>query len=329
ARKDADDAVKKAETLQTRLSDSKERLARFQDNEALEAISFTKFLNECQFSDEDDFLKSRLPVDIRKAIREEAKKLEQRKINLTEQQSDRQKRLETEKSKELSQRALPLLLAEERQMNEALSQENQNLGAALKALEKNQDNMLVFQEKSSQREKQAEQLQRWAQLNKLIGSAKGNKYRNFAQNLTFDLMIDLANDQLKKMNDRYLLVRNQDELLELKVIDKYQGGELRSAKNLSGGESFIVSLALALGLSSIASRKVRVDSLFLDEGFGTLDDETLQTALETLAELNQEGKLIGIISHVAALKERIPTQIQVIKRSGGISILKGPGVRKL
>ena len=94
--------------------------------------------------------------------------------------------------------------------------------------------------------------------------------------------------------------------LELNVIDTYQAGEIRSTKNLSGGESFIVSLALALGLAGMASNTVQVDSLFLDEGFGTLDEDSLETALETLAGLQQDGKIIGIISHVPVLQERIP-----------------------
>ena len=127
------------------------------------------------------------------------------------------------------------------------------------------------------------------------------------------------------MSDRYLLVRDAGKPLELSVIDNWQAGEIRSVKNLSGGESFMVSLSLALGLSRMASRKVRVDSLFLDEGFATLDEESLETALETLAGLHQDGKLIGIISHVAALKERVDTQINVIKVSGGRSRLSGPG----
>ena len=108
-------------------------------------------------------------------------------------------------------------------------------------------------------------------------------------------------------------------------MDNYQAGATRSTKNLSGGESFIVSLALALGLSHMSSRNVRVDSLFLDEGFGTLDDEALDMALETLAGLRQDGKLIGVISHVLALKERIATQIQVTPVSGGRSRIAGPG----
>jgi exonuclease SbcC len=115
--------------------------------------------------------------------------------------------------------------------------------------------------------------------------------------------------------------------LDLNVIDNYQAGEVRTTKNLSGGESFIVSLALALGLSKMASQRVRVDSLFLDEGFGTLDEDALEMALATLASLRQDGKLIGVISHVPALKDRISTRILVEKISGGKSILKGPGCR--
>jgi exonuclease SbcC len=127
------------------------------------------------------------------------------------------------------------------------------------------------------------------------------------------------------MTDRYLLLRDATQPLELNVIDNYQAGEIRSTKNLSGGESFIVSLSLALGLSHMASKNVRVDSLFLAEGFGTLDEEALETALETLSSLHQDGKMIGVISHVSALKKRISTQIQVTPNAGGRSQITGPG----
>ena len=173
------------------------------------------------------------------------------------------------------------------------------------------------------------ELERWEQLHALIGSADGKKFRNFAQGLTFELMVSHANRQLQKMSDRYLLVRDEAQPLELNVIDNYQAGEVRSTKNLSGGESFLISLALALGLSAMASRNVRVDSLFLDEGFGTLDEEALETALDTLAGLQQEGKLIGVISHVSALKERIGIRIEVQPLSGGRSRISGPGCRQL
>ena len=177
-------------------------------------------------------------------------------------------------------------------------------------------------------ESQIQRCARWDSLHNLIGSADGKKYRTFAQGLTFELMVAHANRQLEKMTDRYLLIRDESQPLELNVVDNYQAGEIRSTKNLSGGESFIVSLTLALGLSQMASKKVRVDSLFLDEGFGSLDEETLETALEALSALQQDGKLIGIISHVSALKERINTQISITPLSGGRSTISGPGCNK-
>lgn len=136
----------------------------------------------------------------------------------------------------------------------------------------------------------------------------------------------MANRQLAFMTDRYLLVHSKTEALTLNVIDRYQADAVRSSRNLSGGESFIVSLALALGLAQMASRNVRVDSVFLDEGFGTLDEEALGTALDMLASLRQKGKMIGIISHVQAVRDRVSLQIQVSPLGNGKSALSGPGV---
>jgi exonuclease SbcC len=113
------------------------------------------------------------------------------------------------------------------------------------------------------------------------------------------------------------------------VVDHYQSSRPRSAANLSGGETFLVSLALALGLSKLASQNVQIDSLFLDEGFGSLDEETLEEALHTLSNLRQEGKLVGLISHVTALTQQIPVRIEVIKGSLGRSRLSGPGINMI
>ena len=169
----------------------------------------------------------------------------------------------------------------------------------------------------------------WAKLDELIGSSEGNKYRNFVQGLTLELMLHHANDILSKMNSRYVLTHGDDKVnknpLEINVIDTALGSEIRSTKNLSGGESFIVSLALALGLSHMSSENVSINSLFLDEGFGTLDDEVLDIALSVLSSLKDTGKMIGIISHVQSLKERISTQIHVKKIANGDSILLGLG----
>lgn len=156
----------------------------------------------------------------------------------------------------------------------------------------------------------------WGWLNALIGSKEGDKFRKFAQGLTLDNLVWLANEQLSRLHGRYLLQRKASEALELEVVDTWQADAVRDTRTLSGGESFLVSLALALALSDLVSHRTRIDSLFLDEGFGTLDSETLDTALDALDALNASGKIIGIISHVEAMKERIPVQIKVRKING-------------
>ncbi|ANG63358.1 hypothetical protein A8C75_13335 [Marinobacterium aestuarii] len=156
----------------------------------------------------------------------------------------------------------------------------------------------------------------WAQLSSLIGSQKGDRFRRFAQGLTLDHLIYLANRQLGRLDGRYRLQRKSGDELELEVIDSWQADALRDTRTLSGGESFLVSLALALALSDLVSHRTSIDSLFLDEGFGTLDADTLDTALNALDSLNASGKMIGVISHVEALKERIPVQVRVRKGNG-------------
>ena len=161
-----------------------------------------------------------------------------------------------------------------------------------------------------------------AYLTSLIGSADGAKFRRFAQGLTLNHLVYLANEQLNKLDGRYQLQCQTNETLSLSVLDTWQGDSVRDTKTLSGGESFLVSLALALALSDLVSSKTSIDSLFLDEGFGTLDNDTLEIALDALDNLNATGKMIGIISHVEALKERISVQIKVEKQSGlGVSVL--------
>ncbi|MCO6058389.1 AAA family ATPase [Pseudomonas sp. MOB-449] len=156
----------------------------------------------------------------------------------------------------------------------------------------------------------------WQRFNSLVGSADGAKYRKFAQGLTLDHLVHLANVQLQRLHGRYQLARRQGGELELEVVDTWQADIVRDCKTLSGGESFLVSLALALALSDLVSHKTSIDSLFLDEGFGTLDGETLEVALDALDALNASGKMIGVISHVEALKERIPVQLKVHKGVG-------------
>lgn len=286
-------------------------------------------LESVGFVDESAFVEARLPQDIRERLSARAKKLDDAVTELKVKQEDRESRLSTEITKKLTEKTLEELESDFKDYEERQKNVRDDIATLKHQLNENSNTKERIKEKQFAIEAQKRECHRWAQLHELIGSSDGKKYRNFAQGLTFELMVSHANRQLEKMSDRYLLVRDEQEPLELNVVDNYQAGEVRSTQNLSGGESFIVSLALALGLSKMASRKVRVDSLFLDEGFGTLDEDALETALDTLSGLHQDGKLIGIISHVSALKERISTQIEITPVFGGRSSLVGPGCVKV
>ncbi|OQR26907.1 chromosome segregation protein SMC [Pseudomonas sp. Bc-h] len=162
---------------------------------------------------------------------------------------------------------------------------------------------------------------RWARLATLIGSAEGDKFRKIAQAYNLDLLVHHANAQLKQLVRRYRLKRG-GSMLGLLVMDTEMGDELRSVHSLSGGETFLVSLALALGLASMASSTLKIESLFIDEGFGSLDPESLQLAMDALDGLQAQGRKVGVISHVQEMHERIPVQIQVRRQGNGLSTLE-------
>ena len=163
--------------------------------------------------------------------------------------------------------------------------------------------------------------ERWAKLNELAGSADGAKFRRIAQGYTLDILLNYANVQLRELTRRYRLER-VPETLALQVIDRDMCDEVRTVHSLSGGESFLVSLALALGLSSLSSNRMRVESLFIDEGFGSLDAETLRVAMDALESLRTQGRKIGVISHVQEMTERIPVRVQVSRVGNGKSVVR-------
>lgn len=288
---------------------------------------FGAALENQQFVDEASFISAQLNEPERRALEKSDRDLQQQGTALRGALDQTQQELDHERARALTEEPLSMLQEKTSKQDSLTRTLQERLGARRQQLQSNEDVRKQQQQLSEKIDRQKVEVERWARLHDLIGSGDGKKFRNFAQGLTFELMIQHANVQLQKMTDRYLLTRDKDQPLDLNVVDNYQAGEIRSTKNLSGGESFIVSLALALGLSRMASRNVRVDSLFLDEGFGTLDEEALETALETLTSLQQEGKLIGVISHVNALKERIATQIIVSPLAGGRSRLSGPGIK--
>ena len=202
------------------------------------------------------------------------------------------------------------------QLNDRVRNNATRQGEIRQQLKQDSDNRQQQQALMQKIDNAMQQVEDWGYLNALIGSKEGDKFRKFAQGLTLDNLVWLANNQLTRLHGRYLLQRKASEALELEVVDTWQADAVRDTRTLSGGESFLVSLALALALSDLVSHKTRIDSLFLDEGFGTLDSETLDTALDALDALNASGKTIGVISHVEAMKERIPVQIKVKKING-------------
>ena len=291
--------------------------------------TFTDLLAESQFVDEAAFVTARLPKDEREALHIRKLAIDNALQQAKSQLNNTQQALEKKLATPMTEQSRETLADQHHQIQSDIDELNQKIGAIDQKFKDNDNQKGQQAEQLIAINAQKQKLQVWQQLHTLIGSADGKKYRTFAQGLTFEVMISHANTQLQKMSDRYLLIHDDNNPLELNVIDNYQGGDIRSTKNLSGGEGFIISLALALGLSQMASHNIRVDSLFLDEGFGTLDEESLDIALDTLTSLQQEGKLIGIISHVQALKERILTQIKVEKLSGGFSQISGQGCRRV
>lgn len=200
---------------------------------------------------------------------------------------------------------------------------DQEKGALSQSLLTNGENEKAYKKLEKDIETQGDICSRWNDLNSLIGSASGNKFMEIAQAYTFKELIKAANKRLRKLSDRYVLTYDYENKLDFSVIDTENDNNIRTAKGLSGGESFIVSLSLALGLSTFMAKDTKIESFFLDEGFGTLDEKNLNKAIDALLSLKEEGRTIGIISHVSALKDAIPVQIRVEKDG----VINGPGAR--
>lgn len=328
-RKAADEKAGQLRTLISAIETYDRQIKETQGRE-LQALSlFEASLKKFAFDDQEHYFQSHLESSELESLQDKSQSLTERINRLQGEMEQNNQTLAQEKAKNLTDKTIEELEAEQKANEIEQTSVRETLGNLVYELRGDDE----AREKSKDYLKPiaAKQLivDQWSALSELIGSADGKKFRNYAQGITFDIMIAYANQALMKMNDRYLLKRKDKDGLELEVQDNYQAGVIRSTKNLSGGESFIVSLALALGLSKMASQNVQVESLFLDEGFGTLDEDALENALKTLSGLHQQGKLIGVISHVQELKDRIGTQIIVTPRALGRSVLSGPGVEHL
>ncbi|WBL21335.1 SbcC/MukB-like Walker B domain-containing protein [Zunongwangia sp. HRR-M8] len=277
-------------------------------------------LKEKGYENLQQALKNLIPEKEYLQLREQREKIQQKlselntSYNLLKQQLEEKQKLDIhETSAELQEQ-----LAEKRQKLKDISEVCKGL---YRQLENQKDNLQKLGEIREGIAEKEQKIKRWRLLNELIGDATGRKFNEFAQDLTLTQLIALANKRLADLSDRYIIDKPLDEEDDgLVAIDEHMGGQRRSVKTLSGGETFILSLSMALALSDLASKNVEINSLFIDEGFGTLDPETLDQTLDTLEKLQAESsKTIGIISHVDSLKERIATQVMLTRNGQGYS----------
>lgn len=255
----------------------------------------------------------------------ELKQTLQHNLSLLQQKTDDiQKKLTQLTAKFTNLLPLNLENAELQRQNAELqlAESNQTIGALQNELSIDAQQQIHFETLQLQFQKAQKQHKRWDMLNQVIGSAAGDKFRRYAQHLNLARLLEWANLNLQKLNPRYQLILKPKSDMDMLILDTYQADAQRSIESLSGGETFLTSLSLALALSNLAGQNTHIASLFIDEGFGTLDAESLDTVIATLENLQAEGKTIGIISHIDALKDRITTQIKLQKTNGGYSYVE-------
>lgn len=308
--------TRQQDALQGQQQQAQAALARQREEAAQAESAWQAALAASPFADEPAYLQALLPAPERQrlvALRQQLQAAQQRAAALLEAAQSKHAQLQDQALTDLPHEDVQARLQTLEDRRNALSEQ---LGGARTQLaedkRRRQGQQALFERIATQ----ASDSDLWQRLDGLIGSAKGDKYRRFAQGLTLDHLLHLANLHLARLHGRYLLRRKPEGELELDIVDSWQGDTSRDTRTLSGGEAFLVSLALALALSDLVSHKTSIDSLFLDEGFGTLDADTLEIALNALDRLNDSGKMIGIISHVEALKERIAVQVRVEKGGG-------------
>lgn len=202
------------------------------------------------------------------------------------------------------------------EQNREIIEEVGNINAVLLKNEENCQKFAQYKEEYKAKQTFAKEI---GTLNTMFGSATGDKLMKLAQGYTLEILLDVANVHLKEITGRYELARISDKNLGIKIVDLDMLSETRSVHSLSGGETFLVSLALSLALSSISSNRMSIESLFIDEGFGALDNNTLKIAMHALERLQSQGRTIGVISHCVDMLEQIPVKISVTKKNSGRS----------
>jgi exonuclease SbcC len=216
----------------------------------------------------------------------------------------------------------PELSASVNALNEEISIQQQRFGENASELKRDKKAQEEAQALGAEIDAKRAQLAVWQAVDDAIGSSDGSRFRKFVQGITLEHLIRLANDHLSAIGPRYQLAQGVNSDLAVHVVDRDMADELRAARSLSGGERFLVSLSLALALSGLEGRSSFVDTLFIDEGFGSLDQDTLDIALDALESLHSRGRKVAVITHVAAMIDRIVVQVRVEKLGGGHSVVR-------
>ncbi|MDO4570008.1 MAG: AAA family ATPase [Planctomycetia bacterium] len=335
--------AKQEETrCQTRLeSVEKQRIAeseKVEQSVAKCASLLQKFEDElsCEnFRTPLDFFVSIMPTEERSKLKSEEDGLNAESIRLKTLRESIGGELEELRKNPATQRSKEEILQDKEKIDAQINDSVAEVAILRDTLEKDNERNELAREIRDRLNRQEREAARWRRLRDITGAAESNKddsFTSFAQSLTFSMLLFHANEQLRMLNPRYRLLLRAGKGLQTFIEDSHQENQIRAADNLSGGETFLASLSLALGLTQVVSKNIEINSFFLDEGFGSLDDDALVNALNTLENFRSahgRNKLIGIISHVEALKEKIETKIEVIPFSAGRSILQGPGVRRL
>lgn len=331
AKDQAYENLSKARSVQAaaeqRLKTAEQRSAEAEKNLLSAKTEWTDALKKEKFESEEDWRRACLDSEAINALHKEITDYKAQSRSAADRFSEADKKLAEKESQKLTDKSLEVLEAEKREASAEKEKLLEQKGEQQKELKTDEEARIKRAGIEDELKKLKHQVAVWDRLNTLVGSSSGDKYRRYVQSLVLLTLLKNANVELTKLHSRYRLVKGGGDM-EIKVIDSDLADQERPTDNLSGGETFIVSLALALGLAQMASNNVRIDSLFLDEGFGTLDDDSLEKALNALSSLNAQGKTVGLISHVDQIKERIPSKI-VVKRSAqpGVSRLEGAGVK--
>lgn len=331
AKDQAYENLSKARSVQAaaeqRLKTAEQRSAEAEKNLLSAKTEWTDALKKEKFESEEDWRRARLDSEAINALHKEITDYKAQSRSAADRFSEADKKLAEKESQKLTDKSLEVLEAEKREASAEKEKLLEQKGELQKELKTDEEARIKRAGIEDELKKLKHQVAVWDRLNTLVGSSSGDKYRRYGQSLVLLTLLKNANVELTKLHSRYRLAKGGGDM-EIKVIDSDLADQERPTDNLSGGETFIVSLALALGLAQMASNNVRIDSLFLDEGFGTLDDDSLEKALNALSSLNAQGKTVGLISHVDQIKERIPSKI-VVKRSAqpGVSRLEGAGVK--